>query len=152
MKIALVASGGGHLSELVELAPAWRGRQVFFVTTVGQVVASELARRFETEVHIVSEATRSHPFRLFVLLSQCVRIILRERPDVVLSAGAAPGCLMCLLGKLMGAKVIWIDSIANTERPSLSGRIVRHIADLFIVQWPDLVEKYPGVEYHGEVV
>ena len=59
---------------------------------------------------------------------------------------------MCFLGKLFGAKVIWIDSITNVERISLSGRMVRYIADLFLVQWPDLANQYKSVEYVGEVI
>jgi hypothetical protein len=60
--------------------------------------------------------------------------------------------MVCFLGKLIGAKVIWLDSITNVNKLSLSGRMVRHIADLFLVQWPGLVEKYSNVEYAGAVI
>ena len=60
--------------------------------------------------------------------------------------------MVCFLGKLLGAKVIWIDSITNVERISLSGRMVRYISDLFLVQWPELAEQYENVEYVGEVI
>jgi hypothetical protein len=71
---------------------------------------------------------------------------------VVISTGAAPGCLVALLGHLAGARVIWLDSITNVHRLSLSGRLVRPFADLFLVQWPALARKYRGVEYVGAVV
>ena len=103
-------------------------------------------------MHLVVEANRQHPLRIARMLCQCAGIILKERPDVVLSAGAAPGCLMSLLGKLTGAKVVWLDSIANVERPSLSGRIARRFADLFLVQWPHLAKMYSDAEFLGEVV
>ena len=83
---------------------------------------------------------------------RCLKVILSERPDVVISTGAAVGCIMCFLGKLLGAKVIWVDSIANVERISLSGRMVRHIADLFLVQWSELTWRYSNVEYAGAVI
>ena len=67
------------------------------------------------------------------VLLRCIGIVFKERPDVVISTGAAAGCILCLLGKMRGAKVIWIDSITNVERISLSGRMVRHVADLFLV-------------------
>ena len=152
MKVALVASAGGHLSELLEIERAWRGHEVFFVTT-GRMVAGELEKRFGAPVHVVVEANRTHPLRMVRMLAQCVRIVLRERPDVVVSSGAAPGCLMCAAAKLLRrAKVVWLDSIANVARPSLSGRIVRAFADLFLVQWPHLARTGRRGEYCGEVV
>jgi len=83
---------------------------------------------------------------------RCINVILRERPDVVISTGAAAGCIVCFLGKLLGARVVWIDSITNVERISLSGRMVRYIANLFLVQWPKLAEQYNNVEYVGAVI
>jgi UDP-N-acetylglucosamine:LPS N-acetylglucosamine transferase len=79
-------------------------------------------------------------------------MVLKEKISVVISTGAAAGCIMCFLGKLFGAKIVWIDSITNVGRISLSGRLVRHIADLFLVQWPELAEKYSNVEYAGTLV
>jgi hypothetical protein len=70
----------------------------------------------------------------------------------VLSTGAALGFLMCFWAKLLGAKVIWLDSIANTERLSMSGRMVRRFADLILSQWPDVAARYPNVEHAGEVI
>jgi UDP-N-acetylglucosamine:LPS N-acetylglucosamine transferase len=79
-------------------------------------------------------------------------VIFKERPDVVISTGAAAGCLVCFLSKLFGAKVVWVDSITNVERISLSGRMVRYISDLFLVQWPELARQYSNVEYVGAVI
>jgi UDP-N-acetylglucosamine:LPS N-acetylglucosamine transferase len=120
-----------------------------FVTT-GETVAGELAKR--GVVYVVGECNRSMPFKTFCVFWRCVKIVLKERPDVILSTGAAAGCLLCFLGKLRGAKVIWLDSITNTERLSLSGRMVRYIADLFLVQWSELAVKYKNVEYIGAVI
>jgi UDP-N-acetylglucosamine:LPS N-acetylglucosamine transferase len=86
------------------------------------------------------------------VLFRCLSIVVKERPDVVISTGAAPGCLMCLLGRLLGARIVWLDSITNVERVSLSGRLVRPFADLFLVQWPELAEKYRGAQYVGTIV
>lgn len=151
MKIALVASAGGHLNELLKLEGAWEGREAFFVTTV-EVVAKELGERYGSKVYVVGESNHKHPLKVARTLLRCARIILREHPDVIMSTGAAHGCVMCALGKAMGARVVWVDSIANVDRPSLSGRIVRHFADLFIVQWPDLVKRWHPAEYHGEIL
>jgi len=104
------------------------------------------------KVYVVGECNREHPLRLARVLWRCVHIIRRERPDVVISTGAAPACLVSLLGRLWGARIVWVDSITNVERLSLSGRLVRPFADLFLVQWPDLAERCRGVEYRGPVI
>jgi len=114
--------------------------------------AERLRERYGVPVYAVGESNREHPWQVLRVLARCLGIILRERPDVVLSTGAAHGCLLCLLGKLMRAKVVWIDSIANVERLSLSGRLVRPFADLVITQWAEVATRHAGVEYHGALV
>lgn len=149
IKICLAASAGGHLSQLLKLDASWQEYETFCITTTD--VVEEKLQEYG-KVYVVRECNREHPMRVITVLFQCVRVILRERSDVVLSTGAAAGCIVCFLGKLIGAKVVWIDSITNVERISLSGRMVRYIADLFLVQWPELVKQYKNVEYVGAVI
>lgn len=149
MKICLAASAGGHTSQLLKLAQSWKGHDTFCVTTT-EVVREKLSR-FGT-VYVVGECNRQHLLRVVKVLMRCIKIMVKEKPDVVLSTGAAAGCMLCLLGKLLGAKVIWIDSITNVERISLSGRMVRYVADLFLVQWPELAGQYKKVEFVGTVI
>ncbi len=149
VKICLVASAGGHLSQLLKIVQAVNGYQAFVVTT-SEAVRENLTRF--GQVHVVGECNRQHGLRVVRVVLTCWRILHRERPDVILSTGAAPGCVCCFLGKLMGAKIIWVDSITNVGRLSLSGWLVRYIADLFIVQWAELAQKYRGTEYVGTIV
>ncbi len=149
LRICLAASGGGHTSELLKLADAWKGYETFYITTTG-VMRDELCKH--GRVYVVGECNRSYPFRIIRVFFRCTRIIFKERPDVIVSTGAAPGLLACFLGKLIGTKIVWIDSIANVERLSLSGWLVRPIADLCLVQWPDLADRYSVVEYVGAVI
>ena len=149
MKVGLVASAGGHLVELLKVAGPCIGPKTFAVTT-SEVVQNAFAGAVRT--YVVGECNRQHLFRVVAVLLRCVRILRQERPDVIISTGAAVGCVMCLLAKLLGAKVIWLDSITNVDRPSLSGRMVRPFADLFLVQWPELTGKRQDVEYAGAVV
>jgi UDP-N-acetylglucosamine:LPS N-acetylglucosamine transferase len=86
------------------------------------------------------------------VLVYCFKIIIKERPDVVISTGAAIGCIACILGKIMGAKIIWIDSITNVERLSLSGRLVRPISNLFLAQWQQFTKQYPNVLFEGTLI
>jgi len=149
LRICLAASAGGHISQLLKLAASWNGYETFCVTTT-EVVRDKLNKL--GEVYVVGECNRQHPIRVITVLLRCGRIIFKERPDVVISTGAAAGCMLCFLGKMLGTKVVWIDSITNVERISLSGRMVRYIADLFLVQWPELAERYKRIEFVGTVV
>jgi UDP-N-acetylglucosamine:LPS N-acetylglucosamine transferase len=149
LKICLAASAGGHLSQLLSLEPIWQGHQVIFIST-GEMVREKLEKIGIT--YIVGECNREHPIKTFGVMLKCLRIILRQRPDVVLSTGAAAGFLMCFWGKLFGAKIIWLDSIANAEKLSMSGRMIRPFADLILSQWPDVAAQYHKVDYAGEVI
>lgn len=148
-RVCLVASAGGHLSQLLRLADTWKGYEAVYVTTT-EVMQNELSK--DGKVYIVGECNRQHPLRVIKVLLWCIWAVLKERPDVVISTGAAVGCIVCFLGKLLGAKVVWLDSITNVERISLSGRMVRYIADLFLVQWSELAQRYKNVEYVGAII
>ncbi len=149
MKICLAASAGGHFSQLLKLSECWNEHETICITTT-EVVREKL-REFG-RVCIVGECNREHPIKVVRVLIRCIHVILNNKPHIVISTGAAVGCIACLLGKLFGAKVVWIDSITNIERVSLSGRIVLNITDLFLVQWPELAERYRKVEFVGAVI
>ena len=148
-RICLAASAGGHLTQLLKLAESWKGYDLFYVVT-SELMQEELQK--DGRVYIVTECNRQHPLQVMKVLVKCATIILWERPQVVISTGAAAGCIECFLSKLIGAKVIWIDSITNVEKLSLSGRMVRYIADMFFVQWPHLTDSYKNTEYAGSII
>ncbi|MBN2457233.1 MAG: hypothetical protein JXB29_11975 [Sedimentisphaerales bacterium] len=149
LRICLAASAGGHVSQLLKLASSWEGHETVCIVTT-DVVRNRLAEL--GRVYVVGECNHRYPLRVMKVLLRCIRAILREYPDVLISTGAAVGCIACFLGKLIGAKVIWIESIANVEGLSLSGKMVRPIANLFIVQWPQIAEQYSNVEYLGALI
>jgi len=149
LRICLAASSGGHLTELLTLSDCWKQHEVFYVTTVPE---TQQNLRSSGAVYVVGECNRQHPVRVLRVFLRCLKVVLKERPDVVISTGAAAGCMVCFLARVLGARIVWLDSITNVERISLSGRMVRHIAGLFLVQWPELAAKYPNVEYLGTVI
>lgn len=149
VKICLAASAGGHLSQLMKLMEGLAGYETVCITT-SQMVQESLGRL--GRVYVVGECNRRSPYRVLKVLLRCIRVIFRERPDVLISTGAAAGCMACYLGKMSGAKVIWVDSIANVKHLSLSGMMVRYIADVFLVQWPELANQYENVEYAGTLI
>ena len=149
LKICLAASAGGHLSQLLAVAEAWKDHEPVFVSSL-EVGADKLRKMGRT--YITGECNREQPLRTLQVLWTCLRIVWTERPDVVFSTGAAPGFLTCLFGRMVGARVVWLDSIANTQTLSMSGRMIRPFAHLILSQWPEVAARYSNVEYVGEVL
>ena len=102
-------------------------------------------------VHIVRDASRWDKIGLVIMILQLFWLIIRLRPRVVITTGAAPGVVALAIGKLLGARTIWLDSIANAQELSMSGRAAKHFADLRLTQWPELAEEN-GPFYHGAVL
>jgi UDP-N-acetylglucosamine:LPS N-acetylglucosamine transferase len=145
-RIAAVASAGGHWIQLMRLAPVWSGHDVFFVTTM-QGVQSVPGREV---LHIV-DANRWTKWKLVQMFMQVTGIVLKRRPDIVITTGAAPGLAAIVAGRLVGARTVWIDSIANSEQVSGSGRLALRLAALCLTQWEHLA-KDGGPEYWGAVL
>lgn len=147
-RILLVASHGGHWTQLRRIAEAFEGHDVRYVTTTAGV-AAEVA---PMPLAVVPDANLSDLPALLRLAARMVWVVLRTRPDWVISTGAAPGFFALVCGKLCGARTIWIDSIANAERLSLSGRVVAPFADLWLTQWPHLARTKRGPTYCGALL
>ena len=134
--------------EALELLPSLRNREYFFVTFNRQ--QSREALKGE-KTYFVNDPKRN-PKRLITNFLQSMRILRKENPDVVLSTGAAASVPICYAARMMGKKVIFVESIAAVEKPSLSGRFVYPIADLFIIQWKSLKRYYDRAVYGGPLI
>jgi len=146
MKVLAVASKGGHWVELLRLLPAFSGMEVVYVSTDSNLSATVEGSKF----YSVPDANRWNKYKLIRIFMQLFDIVRREKPDFVISTGAAPG-LMALMGaKILGIKTIWIDTIASAEKLSLSGRIALKFVDRLYTQWPDL--SGPKVIYAGNIL
>ena len=145
-RVLAVASGGGHWVQLSRLLPSLEGCDLA-LASVSAEYGSQLTARF----YVFKDATRWNKFGLMRQAAKLLWIFLKERPDIVVSTGAAPGYLALRIGKALGARTIWVDSIANVERLSLSGQRVGPFADLWLTQWPELATS-DGPLYRGSVV
>jgi UDP-N-acetylglucosamine:LPS N-acetylglucosamine transferase len=145
-KLLLVASGGGHWIQLLRVLPAFDGAEQVFASVHRDCAQDVPGRR----LHVLTDANQWERLRLLRLAFEVLWVVLRERPDVVISTGAAPGVFALLFGRLLGARTIWLDSLANAEELSLSGRLVRRFASLWLTQWPQLARP-GGPEYAGSV-
>jgi UDP-N-acetylglucosamine:LPS N-acetylglucosamine transferase len=146
-RILAVASGGGHWVQLLRLRPALAGDHVVWVT-VDRAYRTDVGA---AEFRVVNDATRWNRFGLLRLFLRLAWIMIRQRPDVVITTGAAPGYFAMVLGRLLGARTVWIDSLANADRLSLSGQRASRWADLWLTQWPHLVSER-GPQFEGAVL
>ncbi len=156
VRIMVVASAGGHWVQLMRLCPAWAGQQVAYVTTdpgLRQMLleATQSAGEPAPAFFSVEDGNLWHKRRLLKQFLQLVIVTLRVRPDAVISTGAAPGYFALRLGKIIGARTVWIDSVANGDELSLSGRKVGKYADLWLTQWEHLARP-EGPHYLGAVL
>jgi beta-1,4-N-acetylglucosaminyltransferase len=135
MKICLVCSHGGHLTEMLELSEAFQGHDVFFVTyKSGRTKKLNRAYRFPN-------LTKDR-LSLFSFVPRVLKILLKERPKAVVSTGAEIAVPVFYLAKLLGIKTIFVESCCRVERPSMTGRLVYPVTDKFFVQWPSLLAYY----------
>jgi len=145
-RILAVSSGGGHWVQLSRLRPAFEGHDVAYLTTESGYRDDVAPARFYT----VRDASRWNKLALAASASKVLWVVLRERPAIVVSTGAAPGYLALRFAKLVGAQTAWIDSVANVEELSLSGQMASAKADLCLTQWPHLEGGRVG--YRGTVL
>lgn len=150
LKLCLACSAGGHLTEEMHLKDCYSKHPHFFITFKRQDT-SDLAKN--EKVHFVEDPGRD-PIALLKCVVQSFGVLSKERPDVVISTGAGVAIPACYIAKLLfGAKIIFLESFCRVEEPSFAARLVYPIADLFLVQWPQMLSKYgPKAVYKGAIV
>lgn len=147
-RLLLVASAGGHWVELSELVDAFAGFECHFVTTVKGVKI----KRQERDVIQVRDCSRNAPLSTLRTFCRLFFLIRQINPDIVLSTGAAPGAVALIIAKLRGKRTVWIESLANCEKLSLSALVVRPFADVKLTQWEHLAERHRDFKFQGRVV
>lgn len=155
-RVMLVSSSGGHWTELRRLAPAFDACDRIWCSVIPEMAREVAPDRFV----LVPDASRWNKLRLAWSALRVLMALLRVRPDVVVSTGAAPGYFAILFARLVGARSVWLDSIANAEELSMSGQKATRVATLTLTQWPELGAPIPadaarrerGKVYHAGAV
>lgn len=148
LKIAVACSTGGHLFEVRRLASVYAEYEHFYFTFKGGV-ADELKK--SERVYAIGNIIRQNPFTWFTGSIQSFRIALKERPDVVVTTGAGIVVFFCIFAKLFGAKIIFLESMARVEKPTLTARMLYPFTDLFLVQWEALLKFFPKAKCVGRI-
>lgn len=127
------------MAEILHLKDSYSKHPHFFIT-FKRMDTTELAKK--EKIYFVSDPGRS-PINFLKCVFQSFKILLKERPDVIITTGAGVAIPPSYLAKLFfGSKIVFVESFCRIEEPSLSGRAMYPISDLFLVQWPEMLKKY----------
>jgi beta-1,4-N-acetylglucosaminyltransferase len=147
-EILLVASSGGHLSQLVQLGDLWPKERRHWITFETSDAVSRLARERKTWAHHPTNRNLLNLIRNFWL---ALRIVRPRKVEAILTTGAGIAVPYAIVGRLRRVKVVYIESMARVTSPSLTGRLVYPFADTFIVQWPELKAVFERADWYGTV-
>jgi UDP-N-acetylglucosamine:LPS N-acetylglucosamine transferase len=145
-KICIVSSCGGHLTEVRALKPVYEQHEHFYVLNDRVLVPKDM----EGKTYFIRHSERDWLF--FVNLWEAWRILHKEAPSLILSTGAGPVVPFALVGKLLGIPMLFVETFTRTLTPSLTGRIMYHLADRFFYQWQPLGRYFPRGVYGGPLI
>ena len=151
-KVLFISSTGGHLSELLELSPLF-SKYNYEIITEKTKSNIKLRDTYGKKINFLIYGTKDHKLTYpFKLLANCFISFyhyIRFRPDYIITTGAHTAGPMCCIGKILSSKIIFIESFANIETKTITGKLIYNFSDLFIVQWKNMLKLYPKAIYGG---
>ena len=151
-KIMFISSTGGHFNEMSQLKEL-TNKYEYYLVTEKTPDKMYLKDKYPGKVSYLVYGTKDHfwiyPFKLLYNSFKSLFIYFKFRPAVIITTGAHTAGPMCCIGKIFGSKIIFIESMANITTKTITGRIVYHFADMFIVQWESMLKFYPKAKYGG---
>jgi UDP-N-acetylglucosamine:LPS N-acetylglucosamine transferase len=149
MKLCLVCSSGGHFLQLYSLKDVWEGYERFWVTFQGNDTEFFLSRE---KVYNAYCPTNRHIKNLVRNSFMAMKILLKEKPDVIISTGAGVAVPFLYAGRVLGIKTIYVESMTRVESLSVTGKLVYPVVHHLLVQWPKIADKYDKAIFKGQVI
>lgn len=147
MKVCIVSSCGGHLTEVRCLRPAYEPYEFFYVLNDKAILPADM----QGKTYFITHSERD--LRFFRNLFEAYRILSKEKPNVILSTGAGPIVPFAIVGRLFfSIRVIFIETITRINRPSLTGRLMYWLAHRCFYQWKSLGRFFPSATYGGPLL
>ena len=151
-KVLFISSTGGHFNELMQLKPLFAKCNYHIVTETSPAM-EHLKQEYGKKLDFLVYGTKKTPIRYIGILLinsfKSLWIYLKFRPQIVITTGTHTAGPMCCIAKLLGSKVIYIETFANRNTKTETGTLLYHIADVFIVQWEEMLSIYPKAKYLG---
>ena len=148
MKICLVGSSGGHLAHLNMLKPFWKDEERFWVTFDKEDARSILKDEKMYSCHFPTNRNLKNLIKNTFL---AIKVLKKEKPDVIISSGAAVAVPFFYIGKLFGAKTVYIEVFDRIDKPTVTGKLVYPVTDKFSVQWEEMKKVYPKAINLGSI-
>ncbi|MDC3095326.1 UDP-N-acetylglucosamine transferase subunit ALG14 [Prochlorococcus sp. AH-716-M06] len=145
-KICVVSSSGGHLTEIRTLKNIYQNYPHFYI--INSLI--KLPKDMSGISYFISHSERD--FKFFYNIFECFLILLKEKPDLIISTGAGAIVPCSFIGKIFRIKILYIETITRIKKPSLTGRIMYYLSDCFIYQWKDLKKYFPKGIYGGQIL
>ncbi|MBY6839010.1 polysaccharide biosynthesis protein [Clostridium botulinum] len=149
-KICFIASTGGHFEQLMMLKPLMNKYEGFIITEKTNYAVVKDKRK----VYYLKQVNRSEKSFILKMIFNSIKtlnIFLKEKPDLIISTGALATIPMCITAKLFRKKLIFIESFAKVNSPTLTGKLLYKFADEFYVQWEEMLKVYPNAIYKGGI-
>lgn len=147
-KLCVVASAGGHLTEAVKAIEKVTDVEIFFATNRIKGVQERVNNR---RVKFITDPGRNI-FLYVVNVCESINVFFTEQPDVVFTTGAGIAIPLCYLAKLLGKKIVFLESAGRVNVPSKAARIIYPIADEFVVQSERLLKFFSRAIYGGRLL
>ena len=148
LKVCLVGSSGGHLAHLYMLKPFWKSKDRFWVTFDKEDARSLLDGEMVYPLYFPSNRSLK---ALIINTWRALKILPKEKPDLIISSGAAGAVPFFWIGKLFGAKTIYIEVFDRIDTSTISGKMCYPVTDKFIVEWDEMLDVYPKAENLGSI-
>ena len=153
-KVLFISSTGGHFNELMQLKPLFK-QYDYHIITEKDKTTENLKKIYKDKLNFLTYGTRSrilvYPFIFILNCFKSLFYYFKIKPKIIITTGTHTAVPMCYIGKIFGSKIIFIETFANKNTKTLSGKMVYPIADLFIVQWEEMKKLYPKAVYGGAI-
>ncbi len=151
-KVLFISSTGGHFNELMKLEPLMK-KYDSYIATEKTKATLYVKDKYKNKMFYLIYGTKDHmltyPFKLLANCFISLFYFIKIRPDVIITTGAHTAGPICCIGKLFRKKIIYIETMANINTKTITGRLIYKFADLFIVQWESMLKLYPKAVYKG---
>lgn len=150
--VMFISSTGGHLNEMLQLKELFE-KYDYYIVTEKTKSNLNLKNKYKNKVSFLVYGTKDHmlvyPFKLIYNTFKSLFIYLKVHPDYIVTTGTHTAGPMCCIGKLLGSRIIYIETFANITTKTITGKYLYPIADKFIVQWESMLKLYPEAVYGG---
>lgn len=150
LKICFCSSSGGHFEQLIMLKPLMEKYDCHIVTEkIGyNIQVDDIPIKY---VLPINRTDKMFVFKFAYNILKSFGLVIKMRPDLIISTGALATVPMMIWTKVLGGKVIYIESFAKIDNPNISGKIAYKFADQFYIQWKSMREFYPKAIYKGGI-